>query len=116
MEKFLILVFIFFIIYSLIRNPYSPNTRAIFLITFFSNFSFLVIYILNPNILNIIFKFLNVSEIQFIVIIILFLNITFCIYIYFGIKKIKNNITKIIRHIAIYSDGKKNKKFIEKKK
>ncbi len=116
MEKILLLVVIFFIIFSMIRKPYSPTTRAVFLITFFSNFVLLIIYILNSSILNFVFQLINVSELQFIAIVILFLNITFCIYIFFGVKKIKLNITKIIRHIAINPDGKRNKKYIKKKK
>ena len=83
---------------------------------FFSNFCLLIIYFLESNILIYLNQLLKVSELQMIVLIISFLNIIFCIYIYFEIKKNKSNITKIIRHIAINFNEKKNKKFIKKKK
>ena len=116
MEKFLLIVFIFLLIFIIIRNPYSQSTRALFLMIFFSNFCLLIIYFLESNILIYLNQLFKVSELQMIVLIISFLNITFCIYIYFEIKKNKSNIIKIIRHIAIHPNGKTNKKFIKKKK
>ena len=114
MEKFFLIVFIFLVIFIIIRNPYSQSTRALFLMIFFSNFCLLIIYFLESNILIYLNQLFKVSELQMIVLIISFLNIIFCIYIYFEIKKNKSNITKIIRHIAIHLMEKQIKNLLKK--
>ena len=110
MFKIIFLISLFFLYFFFIKENNSARARAIFILTFLLTLILNITVFFSDDLKTIILYFFDINEFELLISLALLFVSFYTLYIYLEIKKIKDNLTILIRELAIKKNNRKNNK------